>query len=238
MAEDVAGPGIPAALAIVVILLVGFLLAVISFFVRSSDTLFTILLGTGTALLAAAAVVTFERLVPPWTQRIQLFRTHADIYNEFERMLSGLRTGVPHVIRTINSFLPQRDTEERWDNFATDYLRNNPSTTFVRVVSAEDTPHWQDRLKRMQKRYTTPNYHQYTALKGAVPPIEMFLVDDREVLLSFGTPATPQPPVTFGIKLRDPQVCGQLEAYHRTQLEEKIDRTNTAQRTLDQQTGP
>jgi hypothetical protein len=239
IADEASNPGIPATPAVAIIFLVGLVIALVSITVRPNAVLFTVLLGTGTALLAASAVVAFERLVPPWTQRVQLLRTHFDIYVEFEKMLGGLRGNSPHVIRTINSFLPQTDTEHRWDTFATSYLTTHPDTTFIRVVSADKTEAWRERLSRIESRYAKlSNYRQHTVQKGAVPPIEMFLVDGKEVLLSFGTPASPQPPVTFGIKLRDPQVCQQLEAYHRIQLESKFKRDEAAQATLDQQKEP
>ncbi|MFY9716464.1 MAG: hypothetical protein WAK40_00805 [Thermoplasmata archaeon] len=236
MTEESGNPDVPAGLAIAVILLAGLSIAIISYFARSNDALFMVLLGTGSALIAASAVIAFERLVPPWTQRIQVYRSHADIYSEFERMLNGLRGG-PHEIRTINSFLPESTTEERWDSFVTNFLRSHKDVTFIRVVSGTGTDPWRLRLERIRERYgSLPNYHQHPALaEGSVPPIEMFLVDDREVLLSYGTVETVSAPVTFGIKMRDPLFCRQLQAYHRSQLEARFKRENLQQQTLDRE---
>jgi ABC-type multidrug transport system fused ATPase/permease subunit len=234
MPETSSNREIPAALAIVVIFLTGLVLALLSFLVTSGSTLFTILLGSGTALLAAGVVVSLERLIPPWSQRIKVFRTHADVYSEFERMLRGVSDG-PHVIRTINSFLPEKATEDRWDDVATSYLKLHPDTAFIRVVVGAETEEWRARIQTMKTRYgKLTNYHQHVAVTGgSVAPIEMFLVDASEVLLSFGTPEKPLPPVTFGLKLRDPDLCRQLEAYHRSQLEGRLKDEELHQSTLE-----
>jgi hypothetical protein len=203
--------------AILVIFLSGLVVVLLALVIHPVETLFTVLLGCGTALIAASAVVAFERLVPPWEERIRLYRTHAEIYAQFERMLHGLGDG-PHTVKTINSFLPAPETEKTWDHALTQYLHSHADTTFIRVIAAQDTTGWAARLKRITEHYGhLPNYHQHPCYVGdAVPPIEMFLVDGREVIMSFGTRERASPEVTFGIKLRDPQVCRQLEAYHGT----------------------
>jgi len=52
----------------------------------------------------------------------------------------------------------------------------------------------------------------------------MFLIDKSVVILSFATPERAKPPITYGIEIRDPELCEQLEAYHRIQLQERIPR--------------
>lgn len=187
-------------------------------FVESSEVLFAVLIALGTTLLGTSAVIVVDRMIPPASQRKVTFQRHTQIYDEFERMLNSLPKDRPHIIRTVNSFPPRSDTGDHWDARVHQYLESNRQTQFIRVIFSQETPEWTKRLAVIKEHYAgLPNYIQYRAV--APPAMEMFLVDKDQVLISFGTPAGTSAPITYGVKLEDPRLCEQLEAYHRIRLE-------------------
>ncbi|MFQ6060860.1 MAG: hypothetical protein ACE5KV_06160 [Thermoplasmata archaeon] len=212
-----------APLSFALLVMAGAILIAVAYIVKNNEAAFPVLLSVGAALEAAAIVAIVNRLIPPRPQRNKMLRGHAEIYNEFSKMLRMLDPKKPHVIRTINSFPPEVVTEKPWDARVTGFLKENPQTQFIRVVLYQETEDWDKRLKRIRKRYSNvPNYHQHS--HQAPPTIEMFLVDKKEVLLSFATPELPTPSVTYGVRIRDPELCEQLETYHRIHLEQRIPR--------------
>ena len=216
---------IPTTAAVVILLLAGIALSSIALILRGSEVWFAIMLAVGSSLIATAAVVTVERLVPPVRQRNKILRSHWEIYGEFGRLLGSLDVTEPHVIRTINSFVPEKQTEEEWDSHMASFLTNSRQSQFIRVIFDLDTPEWKARLETISRRCAgLPNYHQHRMNTPSPPAIEMFLVDKMVVILSFATPEQAKPPITYGIELRDPELCEQLEAYHRIQLEGRIPR--------------
>lgn len=215
--------GHPTLSALMAIVLLGMLLIIAAFFFPSSSQVFVVTLAIGSSLIAGVVVVIAERLIPQKDQRIQFLRGNPAIYREFERMLDALDTNEPHVIRTINSFLPEPNIEDRWDCRVAGFLKCSPQSSFIRIIFHQDLEEWRQRILRMNKAYAGLwNYHQHRQKNPSPPAIEMFLVDRKEVLLSFATPETEAPSVTFGIKLRDEELCEHLETYHRNQLERNI----------------
>jgi len=205
------------------VVLLGLLLIVIAFLIRGYSEGFTVTLAIGSSLVASIIVVMVGRLLPSGAERITMVKNNEDIYGEFERMLDALDKERPHVIRTVNSFLPEPDTEDRWDQCVVSFLKNSPKSRFIRVIFHQDTEEWRKRFAQIHRSYGgLQNYHQHRHSEPSPPAIEMFLVDKSEVLLSFATPEVKVPSVTFGIKLRDKRLCEELEAYHRNQLECKI----------------
>lgn len=209
--------------ALLVTAAIGAIFIVLAYFFRSYTILFPVFIALGTTLLGAAVVLVVDRLVPPASQRKVSLESHVQIYDEFERMLNRLEKGRPHTIRTINSFPPRPDTGEHWDSRVRQFLEANPQTQFIRVIFFQDTEDWHRRLATIKKHYSgLPNYLQFRST--APPAMEMFLVDMDEVLISFGTPSGESAPITYGIKLRDPRLCEQLEAYHRIRLQGQLQR--------------
>ncbi len=212
-----------APLSFALLIIAGALLIAVAYIVKDQEVAFPVLLSVGAALEAAAVVAIVNRLIPPRPQRNKMLRGHADIYNEFMKMLRMLDPKKPHVIRTINSFPPEAVTEKPWDVKVVNFLKENPHSQFIRAILYQETEDWHKRLNRIKKRYANiPNYHQHS--HEAPPTIEMFLIDKREVLLSFATPELPTPSVTYGVRIRDPELCEQLETYHRIHLEQRIRR--------------
>ncbi len=223
------GSEIPTAAAVVILLLAGIALSAISFLLRSSDVWFATMLAVGSSLIATAAVVTIERLFPPARQKNKVLRSHWEIYGEFGRLLNSLDPSKPHIVRTINSFLPEKQTELEWDSHVVSFLTNSKQSQFIRVIFGKGNDEWKARLATISQRYRDlPNYHQHRLNTPSPPAIEMFLVDKTVVILSFATPERTRAPITYGIELRDPEFCEQLEAYHRIQLEESIPRETLA----------
>ncbi len=201
----------------------GLLLVAVAFLIRDYSEAFTVVLAIGASLIASIVVILVGRLLPSGPERIRMIKSNEDIYNEFERMLDGLDKERPHVIRTVNSFLPQPMTENRWDKCVVSFLTNSPKSRFIRVIFHRDTEEWRKRFEQIRRQYSgLDNYHQHRHGEPSPPAIEMFLVDKNEVLLSFAAPEVKVPSVTFGIKLRDKRLCEELEAYHRNQLECRI----------------
>lgn len=223
------GNEIPTVAAIVILLLAGIALSAIAFLLRGSDVWFATMLAVGSSLIATAGVVTIERLFPPARQKNKVLRSHWEIYGEFGRLLNSLDASKPHVIRTINSFLPEKQTEEEWDAQIVSFLTSSSQSQFIRVVFDQASDEWTARLATIRQRYGgLPNYHQHRLNTPSPRAIEMFLLDKTVVILSFATPERAKAPITYGIELRDPGFCEQLEAYHRIQLEERIPRETLA----------
>ena len=173
------------------------------------------------ARLRFAAGVTRSAATP--TSTMQVYRNHEEIYAAFEEMLDSLDKRRPHIIRTVNSHLPTGHVEDRWDLRVVSFLKSSPQSQFIRVIFDQDTEEWRQRVRKMAVHYGPfPNYRQHRCNASSLPVIEMFLVDRAEVLLSFGTPAGPIPPVTFGMRVKDSELCEHLEAYHRIRLEQRI----------------
>ncbi len=167
---------------------------------------------------------------------MKLLVSHEEVYDEFRRIVEGLDPGHPHTIRTINSFIAEKDIERDWDKYLVEYLARNRSTQLVRVIAYRETPEWTERLDRLKRKYEkVSNYRQVNWKRPSMPTIEMFLVDRDDVVLSFASEDVPNPQVNAGIRIRDPEFCERLETYHRTQLEQKYPTEDFHQLALPQQ---
>ena len=150
---------IPTVAAILILVLAGIALSAIAFLLRNSDVWFATMLAVGSSLIATAAVVTIERLFPPARQKNKVLRSHWEIYGEFGRLLNSLDVTKPHIIRTINSFLPEKQTEEDWDTHILSFLTSSNHSQFIRVIFDQATQEWRERLATIRQRYGgLPNY--------------------------------------------------------------------------------
>ncbi len=210
-------------LSLALLVVAGALVIALGYISQNDPGLVSVLYAIGASLEAAVAVALADRLLPARPLKSKLMQGNAAIYAEFEKMVNALDPKKPHVIRTTNSFPPEKGAGDRWDEIVKRFLTQNSDSQFIRIVLFQNTPEWTERRRVMADRYRgLENYHQHS--REAPRAMEMFLVDRREVLLSVGTPEKGSPSITYGTRIRDSRLCEQLEAYHRIQLEQQIPR--------------
>lgn len=217
----------------ILVFLTGLVFILGALLLRGQEVLFAVLLSVGGAVLAANVVSLLSRLIPTGAERVKFVKGHKEIYDEFHSMLKSLDPERVHTIRTINSFVAETEIETEWDNFVTTFLRNNKSSQFIRVLAYRETSEWEARIARLKERYAgVTNYHQVNWKRPSLPTVEMLLVNTDDVLLSFATEDVPNPQVNAGIRMKEKQVCEQLEAFHRLQLEDRLPTESLSQTTL------
>lgn len=175
-----------------------------------------VLIGLGVSLLAMSISGSLKRYITPKRLKIEIVRGHNRIYKRFQKMLNSLSDEEPHIIRSLNSSPPEKDIGNLWDEFLLLWLKNHPDSFFHRVIVYQETPEWRERLAEMEERYAAPNYIAYEYEGPHV--MEMFLIDEKVVLMSFSTHGNQTPRITDGIIIRDEQFCKLLKTYHEIHL--------------------
>lgn len=202
-----------------ILLLIGIVLLVLSLLVGphlGDDLIRGILIGLGASFVAASIIGLLTRYVTPREYRIEIVRGHVSIYKRFQQMLTSLSEKEPHTIRSLNSCPPEESIGDRWDEFLLLWLKNHPDSVFHRVIVFQPSSEWKKRLAEIKEKYSLSNYHEY---RYEGPPVmEMFLVDEKAVLLSFSTHGGQIPRITEGIIIRDTQFCKLLKTYHEIHL--------------------
>lgn len=203
----------------IILLLLGVILLLISLLVLPlvrEDLIRGVLIGLGVSFVTASIIGLLTRYVTPRKYRIEIVRGHGRIYKRFQKMLTSLSEKEPHTIRSLNSCPPEKGIGDRWDEFLTFWLKDHPDSVFHRVIVYQQTSEWRERLAEIEEKYAFPNYFDY---RYEGPPVmEMFLIDENAVLLSFSTHGGQIPCITEGIIIRDTQFCKLLKTYHEIHL--------------------
>jgi len=201
---------------IVIALLVGFLLIALALVFQGALSL-TLFGGAGTGFVSAAAILFLQWYIRPRSAKLEIIEGHDNIYKQFRHALTTLEDDRPHTVLTVHSFPPDVGVEKDYDAFVTAWLRRNPNTRFVRVVISQQTARWRARYDALKVYYGLRNYQQFEF--AGPPTLEMFLIDDSMVIISFSKYEVAEPTISSAIRLWDRKLCRLLAAYHRSHLQ-------------------
>ena len=197
-----------------VLFLIGLLLIVVAFSIGSRNLIIQyIVLSIGASVLGSTFVIFVQRLTPLAHPEFRIITGHREIYDENEKMMQRLISPRrSHTIRTIYSYRPQSEGEDEWDGKVREYLQD-PDHRYIRAIICRNDLRMEERITDIEEKYKNVLNHEMYVFEGQ-PTFEVFLIDDKEVLLSFATTKLEYPYITTAIWSRNQKLCKQLRDFH------------------------